>query len=81
MDIKQFVKERDEALLSMDENKIRAHFLKWNKKELPKDLEVFWMTIHKARTGATSLPMAERQKSKQWLSEKGLHSLDDGDIP
>jgi len=38
------------------------------------------LALHKARTGAKSLPFAERLKSKRWLAERGSSSLDDGDL-
>jgi hypothetical protein len=78
MNIEEFVRERDEALLSMDKEKILAYMKKYGVR-LPPD-ELFWLIVHKARTGATSLPMAERAKSKEWLIAHGSHSLDDGDV-
>ena len=78
IEIKQFTKERDEALLSMDKDRILAHMRKWG---VPVPREgIFWLAVHKARTGATSLPMFERAASKRWLIVHGMHSLDDGDV-
>ena len=79
MDVKQFVKERDAALLSLDREIIEAFAKKWQV-VLPKDSEVFWAAIHKARTGAVNLPREARLESKLWLLGKGLHALDDGDL-
>lgn len=79
--IEQFLKERKEALLSMDKEKILAYAQKWAIKNIPSDDETFWIAIHKARTGATDLSTKERIKSKQWLNERGYQSLDDGDLP
>lgn len=79
-EIKQFNRERDAAFLSLDEEKIRVHQLKWNHKNLPQDKEVFWGSVHKAITGTASLPLAFRKKSKAYLDERGLKSLDDGDL-
>lgn len=78
--IEQFTKERDEAFLSLDESKIRAYHRKWSGKELPSNMDVFWGAIHKAITGATGLPIDFRRKSKAYLDERGLRSLDDGDL-
>lgn len=75
------VAERDAALLSLDEQQIRAYFLKWNGKEPPADPETFWRGIHKARTVATSLPMAARSESKRWLLARGSRPEDDGEVP
>lgn len=78
--IRQFLKERKEALLSMDRTKILAYARKWGVKNMPQDEETFWIAIHKARTSATDLPIEERRKSKTWLSKRGYYSLDDGDL-
>lgn len=78
-EISRFNSERDAALLSLDEEKIRAMFRKWNGRELPEG-KVFWGAIHKAITGATNLPIEFRRKSKAWLESQGLRSFDDGDL-
>ena len=76
----QFLVERRKALLSMDKTKILAYVQKWGVRNIPQDEKMFWVTIHKARTGATDLPLPERRKSKLWLSQRGFQSLDDGDL-
>lgn len=77
----QFNKERNEAFLTMDEDKIRAHQMKWNGTELPENKDVFWGSVHKAITGCgASLPLEFRKQSKAWLDKRGLKSLDDGDL-
>lgn len=75
-DLPKYVKERDEALLSMDEDFIRKTFAKWDV-PLPDDPVDFWVTMHKARTGAKLLPEEERKKSRDWLTERGLPHLGD----
>ncbi|SRR6266542_946183 len=75
-----FLRERNEALASLDETRIRNFFRKWNSKEMPSNLIVFWGSVHKAITGSTDLPFDLRLKSKQWLDERGFQSLDDGDL-
>lgn len=79
MDVKEFLADRHEAFLSLDEAVIRAYATKYGA-TLPTDPDVFWVAVHKARTALTSLPMAERSKSKAWLLERGLASMDNGDI-
>jgi len=76
-EIAEFNRECNEALLSMDEQRIRAMFRKWNESEMPSDPKVFWGAVHKAITGALKLPIEFRRKSKAWLAERGLSSLDD----
>ena len=79
-EIARFVRQRDEALLSLDESRIRALFRQWNGTEMPTDPHVFWGSVHKAITAATSLPIAFRRQSKAWLDEHGYRSFDDGDL-
>jgi hypothetical protein len=82
LEIERWMRDRDEALLSLDRAKIEAYMTKYGEADsLPKDDRVFWMSIHKARTGARTLPMEARSLSKQWLTERGLSSFDDGDVP
>jgi hypothetical protein len=78
--MKQFVKERDHALLSMDKPTLLAYFAKWSDKQPPVDEKVFWASVHMARTGAQSLPMFERAASKRWLLARNLRTMDDGEV-
>jgi len=83
MNLAEFVKDRDEALLSLDYDKIIAYGNKWgvNWGKMPKNNEGFWVSVHMARTALRSLPLEERMKSKQWLIERGYTPMDDGDLP
>lgn len=77
----QFLKERDEALLSMDLVKINAMTKKFSGPVLLDD-EVGWCAIHKARTAITNFPADEKQKSKAWLAAHGYEPWGDAsDIP
>ena len=78
--IEQFKVEQREALLSLDEQKIRAWHRKWNGHELHPDNAVFWGAVHKAITGCRGLPIEFRRASKKYLTERNLRSLDDGDL-
>lgn len=80
-EIKAFVRERDEMLLACDVDRLLA----FHAKHMPQfpdfpSRDVAELALHKARTGAKSLPMEERLKSKRWLRERGSASLDDGDL-
>jgi hypothetical protein len=79
-EIAEFNRERDEALLSMDEAVIRAMVLKHNGEHMPDDQETFWASIHKSRTAVKSLPIEARRMSKAWLDERGLSSFDEGEL-
>lgn len=80
-DLDAFKQERERVPLGMDEQEIRAYFLKYNGNAGPDDPEIFWRGVHKARTALQSLPMDARQQSKRWLIARGSESLDDGDVP
>lgn len=72
---------RNAALLSLDEQRIRGYYRKYNDREMPVDPEVFWRSVHKARTALRSLPMDARQASKRWLLAHGSESMDAGEVP
>lgn len=74
-EIAEFVRERDEALLSLDLDVIKAYCRKWGAPEMKDDL-VHWAGIHKARTAVTNFPADEKQKSKDWLAIHGFSHLD-----
>lgn len=75
-----YVAERDAAFLSLDRATIEAFCRTYGLPISPKE-DVFWGTVHKARTGAKTLPLEARSLSKRWLTERGLESWDDGDVP
>lgn len=72
MNLKDFVKERDEALRSLDKTKIEAYMKKYQVYR-PADDEVFWAGIHKARLMATSMTEEEKEVSRQWLRDHGFN--------
>ena len=78
--IKEFVKERDAALRTLDIDVCIAFAKKWSPDRASVTREVAEIGMHKARTAALSLTKEERQFSKDWLTERGYKSLDDGDL-
>ncbi len=80
LSIDQFKKDRNEAMLSMDEKKIRAYMKKYGNQANQPLGDIFWASVHKARTAIPSIPLEERIKSKKWLIERNLSSLDDGEL-
>ena len=76
----EFTKDRKGALLSMDEEAIRAFFKKYNGSDMPQDMNIFWIAVHAARTGDQTLPMFERAASKHWLLDRGLPAMDYGEV-
>jgi hypothetical protein len=69
-DLDQFFKDRDEALLSLDKDKILAYSIKYGA-YIPKDERVFWAGVHKARLALSCVDAEGKILSRNWLVEKG----------
>lgn len=72
----EFVKERNEVFLSLDEEKIKAYCKKYNIK-IPKDKKLFWAGIHKSICNLFLVPennitIEQYEKSYNWLEENGF---------
>ena len=67
-----FVKDRDAALLSLDENKIRAFCRKYNVQISDNPL-VFWASIYKSILAMRNCPADIREKAEAWLDSHGFH--------
>ena len=75
--MEDFIKERNEALLSLDKEKILAYGKKYNVK-FPEDEKIFWAGVHKAICSLYLIPVnkitkSQYEKSKEWLKENGLN--------
>ena len=79
-EIARFRREQREALLSLDEQKIRAFAFKWNATEMPSTPVTFWGAVHKAITAKKDYPLDIRRQSKAWLTKHNYQSWDDGDL-
>lgn len=71
MKVAKFVKERDEAILSLDKKKIKKYCKKYGV-QMPKNSEVFWAAVHKARIGISSATDEQRKESSIWLVNHGF---------
>jgi hypothetical protein len=71
-DLVRYMHERNAALYSGDEDRIRAVCRDWADFELPEHPEVFRATVHKAISAITILPPPFREQSRRWLEERGL---------
>ena len=69
--IKRYVKERDEAFLSLDKEKIRA-FCKKYVIVLPQNELAFWAGVHKVIVNINSATFEQKKKSYEWLIEHGF---------
>ncbi len=72
-DFKQFVKDRDSAMRSLDETKILEYCRKYGV-PIPANETLFWCGIHKARIQLNSITEDEKQISRQWLNEHGFQT-------
>ena len=63
-----------EALLTLDRAVIEQIARGWGL-TLPLGDHIFWVVVHKARTGLPSIPEAERQESRAWLEARGYAAL------
>lgn len=66
----KFIKERNEALFSLDEKKIRRYCKKYSV-TIPRDEEVFWRGIYKAICNVEDAPQEVKEKAMARLKEHG----------
>ena len=71
MGLSEFVKERNEALFSLDRDRIVEHSKKYGL-EPPKDELVFWAGVYKCICQITSAPEALLNQAKCWLHDHGM---------
>ena len=73
-----FIKERNEALLSLDENKINEYMKKYSPHyKKPEDKKIYWAGIHKAICNLFLVPeneitLEQFERSYKWLEENGF---------
>lgn len=70
-DLALFIEGRNEVLLTLDEQAIRAYYAKWGVL-CPQESLVFWAGIHKARVQIKALGEEEKATSRAWLAENGF---------
>lgn len=69
--VKNFLKDRNEALLSLDKEKLLRYFTKYDI-AVPSNEKVFWAGVHKARLSIKNIPVKEKEVSRKWLLENGF---------
>ena len=69
--LERFCKERDAALLSLDERKIRNYARKYAI-QMPENKTVFWAGVHKAILALNSATAEHKMTSAIWLMENGF---------
>ena len=69
--VSNFVKERDEAMLSLNKEKIVAYCKKYGV-PIPKNETVFWAGVHKTILYLNAATKEQKEKSAAWLVEHGF---------
>lgn len=69
--IERFLKDRNEALFSYDERKIRAYMRKYGLR-VPTNDTVFWGSVNKAICNITTAPPELVAKAEKWLTDHGM---------
>lgn len=80
MNESEYYKSLDEALLSLNVEKLKAHAKKYGIDFQPRNEEAWEVALHKAITGRRVLPREIRIASRKFLLERGFKSWDDGDL-
>ena len=68
---KQFIRERDKALLSLDKEKIVAYCKKYGV-PIPENELVFWAGVHKGIVSLNASTAEQKCNSAMWLVEHGF---------
>lgn len=80
-EIAKFVQDRNEALLSLDESKIRVFAVAYGI-ALPIHDQTFWGMVHKARLEIPTLSEEAHKVSREWLHKHGMKTfLGDSPLP
>lgn len=66
----RFNQDRTAAFLSLDEGKIKSHYIKYGMK-FPDDENLFWARVHKTILSMEGAPPELRTRSINWLKDKG----------
>lgn len=69
--MEKFVKERNEAILSLDEKKIKRYCKKY-RVPIPENETVFWAGVHKCIIHIDAAPLEQKLKSAAWLNQHGF---------
>ena len=71
--LESFVKERNDALFSLDRRKIEAYLVKYGEEELTQTPDLlFWASVYKAICGIKGAPKEILEKAYTWLSINGF---------
>ena len=71
MNIKKFLKERNEAIFSLEKEKIEAYCKKYDV-PVPENEQVFWAGVYKSILAIKSSPEHLRLEASEWLDGHGF---------
>lgn len=71
MDMQEFLRDRNEALFSLDEKKIRKYCQKYGV-VMPENERVFWAGVYKSILAIPDSPSHLRRKAENWLDSHGF---------
>lgn len=69
--MREFIKERDAAMLSLDKEKIKRYCEKYGV-PIPANETVFWAGVHKCICNIAAATIDQKLQSAQWLFEHGF---------
>ena len=80
--LSMFINERNSALVSLNEKRIKKLFRKWGV-PYPEDRTVFWASVHMSiieiyKCGGRYVKKEHYERSKEWLVQNGLSHMADG---
>lgn len=71
--MKRFLRDRNEALLSLDKDKIEAFGKKYKvNMGIAQSERTFWGGVHRARLSIKGLPAEAHEVSRKWLEDHGF---------
>ena len=76
-ELAEVLRIRDEALFSLDREKIEAYMRDYCGVEPPKNEIVFWATVYKSISGLKNAPADLKKKAADWLHGIGMKTEDD----
>ena len=71
--VESFIKERNEALFSLDRKKIEAYLVKYGEEETAKAPDkLFWASVYKAICAIKNAPEDKVCEARNWLAANGF---------
>ena len=71
-DYHEYIRDRNDAFLSLNARRIVAHCRRYGI-AVPDNPTIFWAGVHKARMLIVTLPLREREQSRDWLLAHGFY--------